>query len=77
MPPTVVTLISTVPVPAGDVAVIEDAELTVNPVAGVAPKLTAVAPLKPVPVMVTELPPANGPLVGEMEVTVGCAAYVN
>ena len=77
MPPTVVTLISTVPVPAGDVAVIEVAELTVNPVAGVAPKLTTVAPVKPVPVMVTELPPASGPLVGDMEVTVGCAAYVN
>ena len=62
---------STVPVPAGDVAVIEVAELTVKPVAGVAPKVTAVAPVNPVPVMVTEVPPAVGPAVGEIEVTVG------
>ena len=64
---------STVPVPAGDVAVIEVAELTVKPVAGVAPKLTAVAPVNPVPVTVTEVPPAVGPAVGEIEVTVGAA----
>ena len=30
----------------------------------VAPKFTAVAPVKPVPVMVTDVPPAAGPLVG-------------
>ena len=71
MPNPVVTLTSTVPVPAGEVAVIDVAELTVKPVAGVAPKLTAVAPVKPVPVMVTEVPPAVGPVVGEIEVTVG------
>ena len=71
MPNTVVTLTSTVPVPAGEVAVIDVAELTVKPVAGVAPKLTAVAPVKPVPVMVTEVPPAVGPVVGVVEVTVG------
>ena len=64
---------STVPVPAGDVAVIEVPELTVKPVAGVAPKLTAVAPVNPVPVTVTEVPPAVGPAVGEIEVTVGAA----
>ena len=62
---------STVPVPAGDVAVIEVAELTVKPVAGVAPKVTAVAPVNPVPVMLTEVPPAVGPEVGEIRVTVG------
>ena len=71
MPNPVVTLTSTVPVPAGEVAVIDVAELTVKPVAGVAPKLTAVAPVKPVPVMVTEVPPAVGPVVGVVEVTVG------
>ena len=68
-----VTLTSTVPVPAGAVALIEVAELTVKPVAGVAPKLTAVAPVNPVPVMVTEVPPAPGPDVGEIEVTAGAA----
>ena len=38
VPPAVVTRTSTVPVPAGEVAVIEVAELTVKPVAAVAPK---------------------------------------
>ena len=37
----------------------------------VAPNLTAVAPVKLVPVMVTEVPPAVVPAVGEMLVTVG------
>ena len=61
------------PVPAGEVAVIDVAELTVKPVAAVAPNLTAVAPVKPVPVIVTLVPPAVGPAVGEIEVTVGAA----
>jgi hypothetical protein len=73
VPPAVVTLTSTVPVPAGEVAVIEVAELTVKPVAGVAPNVTAVVPAKLVPVMVTEVPPAPGPEVGEIEVAVGAA----
>ena len=33
--------------------------------------MTAVAPVKPVPVTVTEVPPAVGPLVGLTPVTVG------
>ncbi len=61
------------PVPAGEVAVIEVAELTVKLVALVAPNFTAVAPVKPVPVTVTDVPPAAGPDVGEIEVTVGAA----
>jgi hypothetical protein len=73
VPPPVVTVTSTVPVPAGAVAVIEVAELTVKPVAGVAPNVTAVAPAKLVPVMVTVVPPAVGPEVGEIEVIVGAA----
>ena len=71
VPPTVVMRTSTVPVPAGAVAVICVALLTVKPVAAVAPKVTAVAPEKLVPVTVTVVPPLVGPLVGEMEVTVG------
>ena len=71
VPPAVVTLTSTVPVPAGDVAVIWVAELTVKLVAAVAPKVTAVAPEKPEPMMITVVPPAKGPAVGEIEVTVG------
>ncbi len=47
--------------------------LTVKPVAAVAPKVTAVAPPRLVPVRVTVVPPACGPLVGEMDVTVGVA----
>jgi hypothetical protein len=70
VPPAVVTVTSTVPVPAGDVAVIELALLT-EKLAAVPPKFTAVAPVKFVPVMVTLVPPVAGPLVGETEVTVG------
>ena len=38
------------------------------------PKLTAVAPVKFVPVKVTVVPPVVGPEVGEIEVTVGAPA---
>ena len=63
---------STAPaLPAGDVAVIEVALLTVNEVAAVAPNFTAVAPVKLVPVMVTDVPPSVVPAVGLIEVTVG------
>ena len=34
--------------------------MTVTPVAAVVPNLTAVAPVKLVPVMVTEVPPGRG-----------------
>jgi hypothetical protein len=37
----------------------------------VLPKSTAVAPVKPVPVIVTLVPPAVGPLLGLTLVTVG------
>ncbi|MNF05498.1 hypothetical protein D3C80_2052420 [compost metagenome] len=57
--------------PAGAVAVICVALLTVKPLAAVAPKVTAVAPEKLVPLMITFVPPAAGPAVGEIEVTVG------
>ena len=46
VPPAVVTVTSTVPAPAGAVAVIEVAELTVKPVAGGGAESTAVAPVK-------------------------------
>jgi hypothetical protein len=74
VPPGVVTVTSTAPAePAGEVAVIWVAELTVKVVALVLPSFTAVAPEKFVPVIVTVVPPAVGPLVGESEVTVGAA----
>jgi hypothetical protein len=71
IPPGVVTVTSTVPAPAGEVAVICVALFIVNVVAAVAPNFTAVAPVKFVPVMVTLVPPAVGPLVGFTDVTVG------
>ena len=74
MPAGVVTVTSTVPVPAGLSAVIEVSLTTVTFVAGVVPKSTAVAPVKPVPVIVTSVPPSVGPLVGLTPVTVGAAA---
>ena len=41
--------------PAGEVAVMEVEELTVKLLAGVVPKVTAVAPVKLVPVRATEV----------------------
>jgi hypothetical protein len=66
-----------VPVPAGAVAVIDVGLLTVKVVAAVAPKFTAVAAVKLVPVIVTVVPPVAGPAVGLIDVTVGTATYVN
>ncbi|MNX90424.1 hypothetical protein D3C86_1224720 [compost metagenome] len=51
--------------------------MTVKAAADVAPKVTAVAPEKLAPLMVTVVPPAEGPLVGEIDVTVGAPTYVN
>jgi hypothetical protein len=51
--------------------VIEVAEFTVKVVAGVDPKLTAEAPVRLVPVMVTGVPPAVDPELGLTEVTAG------
>ena len=74
VPPVVVTVTSTVPaVPAGAVAVMLVALLTVNAVAAVPPKLTALAPVRLVPVIVTMVPPAVGPEDGLIVVTVGAA----
>ena len=78
VPPVVVTVTSTTAAAcAGEVAVIWVAEATVKPEAAVVPKWTAVAPVKLVPVMVTEVPPAVGPEVGATELTVGAATKVN
>ena len=73
-----ITVTETMPVPAGDV----DRErwcglVTSTEVPSVEPKSTVVEPVtKPVPVTVTEVPPAWGPLVGLTMVTVGAALYV-
>ena len=65
---------STVPAPAGEVAVIEVAELTVKLVALVAPNFTALALDSEVPVMVTDVPPVVGPAFGATDVTAGAPA---
>ena len=70
LPPGVVTVMFTVPEPAGVVTVITVLESAViEPF--VLPKLTPVAPDRFSPVIVTEVPPAAGPLLGETTETVG------
>src|SRR5271154_1138275 len=61
--------------PGGAVAVICVAETTIKPVAVVSPKSTAVAPAKPVPLIVTTVPPDTGPLDGEAPDTTGGAVW--
>ena len=69
------TVRSTVPAAsAGEVAVIWVSLSTVKLWAGVLPKSTAVAPVKPMPVIVTVVPPAAGPEDGLTPVTVGASA---
>ncbi len=72
VPPGVVTSTLAVPaVPAGVVAVIVVAFTTVTAVAVAPPIVTADAPVKLVPVRVTACPPASGPDVALIDVTVG------
>ncbi len=60
---------STHPVPSGETAVTEVAEWTTKLVASVVPNLTAVAPVKPVTVMDTEVPPLGEQVARLMEET--------
>jgi len=60
VPPTVLTVTSTAPAAwAGATATIVACETTVKLAAGVPPKVTDVAPVKLVPVIVTEVPPEH------------------
>jgi hypothetical protein len=59
----------------GAMAVMEVSELTVK-LAATVPNWTPVAPVKAVPVMVTEVPPPVEPLLVPKPVTVGVAAAV-
>ena len=71
VPPAVVTRTLAVPAArAGVVQVIEVAE-TVTTAQVAPPMVTALAPVRLVPVIVTALPPAVLPLVGLIAVTVG------
>src|ERR1700678_1272801 len=76
VPTVVVTVTATVPVPAGVEAAIEVELATVTPVAGTEPKSTIAPLMKPVPLMVTLVPPAAGPVPGLTAVTVGTLVYV-
>ena len=69
------TVTSTAPAdPAGDVTVIWLSLFTVKAVAAAAPNFTAVAAVKPLPVIFTLVPPAVEPLDGEIAVTAGTGA---
>jgi hypothetical protein len=73
-PPAVVTVTSTEPgEPGGDTAVMLESESTLKLCAGTPPKLTAVAPMKSWPAIVTSVPPSVGPDDGDTELTPGCS----
>jgi hypothetical protein len=76
VPPGFTTVTETAPVPEGATALIK-VSLRILNVAGLAPKITAVAIMKPVPVRVTLLPPTMAPPVGDKLVRVGMAIYWN
>ena len=72
-----VTTTSTAPAAcAAVVAVIVVLFLTLTPVADVPPNFTVAPVRKPVPLMVTGVPPAVVPEVGEIELTVGAGGGV-
>ena len=70
-PPEVTVTVAVPAVPAGVVAVIEVLLTTTTLVAAVLPNVTVAPEEKFVPVMVTAVPPAVGPLFGDTDVTVG------
>jgi hypothetical protein len=71
VPPGAITVTSTMPLPAGLTALIEVGERIWKLAADAVPNVTAVVPAKPVPVIVTAVPPAAGPPVGVNDVTTG------
>lgn len=71
LPPGVVTCTLTVPVFAGDVTVRVLSLITCRSIPGYVPNTTFDALVNPEPVIVTTVPPAAGPLVGEMLVMEG------
>ena len=78
VPEEVLTITSTVPLPAGLVAVIWVALTTLNLLAGVCPNVTLETPVKFVPTIVTLVPPVVYPVFGLSPVTVGVGVvYVN
>src|ERR1700680_4663350 len=77
VPPGAVTKTATVAAAsAGEMIVMEVAELTTRPVPAVVPNFTVVGPVKAGPVTVTLWPPAVGPVFGLTPVTVGTGGAV-
>jgi hypothetical protein len=77
-PLLLVTVTVTAPaLPAGVVAVMDVLLTTTTLVAAVLPNVTVAPDAKFVPVIVTAVPPAAGPLLGDTLLTVGGATYVN
>ena len=75
--PLDVTVKVTAPaLPAGDTAVISAALTTTTLVAAAVPNVTVAPETNPVPVIVTAVPPAGGPLLGETTLTVTPVTYV-
>ena len=72
-PPGVTTMTSRVaaPVMVGDVAAMVESLSTITLEAGIPSKVTHVAPVNPLPVMVTLVPPFGEPELGETPVTTG------
>ena len=67
-----VTVTSTVPIPPGEIAVIDvPEEFTTTFVAGVVPNSTVDSLVNPAPEIVTTVLPVAGPDVGEMPETTG------
>ena len=73
VPFAVVTVTSTMPgVEVAGAVAVSDVSLVVAVITpAVVPKWTAVAPVRPVPVIVTAVPPAVEPVAGDIEVMVG------
>ena len=67
----VTTTLTAPAVCAGVVAVIDVLPTTLTAVAAVPPRLTVAPARKPVPAMVTEVPPAVVPVLGVIDATVG------
>ena len=79
VPPSVVvtSTLASPAVPGGVVAVILVELTTLTLVAGTPLMVTAVAPVKLIPVMVMVVPPATGPIVGEILVRSGTGMPLN
>ncbi len=75
VPAGVVTVTLTAPVaPADGLVTVISVALSEAIAADALPKWTAVAPARPVPLMVTVVPPVSGPLLGLTPLTAGGGA---